>query len=148
MLESENGKIGIVGFNISPDDIIKIAELPYSIVISDALYDESDTPHPRKMAAFTHFLKYYINDLKVLSLQEGIHKITQMPAKRLGYQHRGVLAEGNFADILVFDIDKLGDNATFDNSNHLSTGMNYVLVNGEIAWKDEKLIGRYGEVLH
>ena len=148
LLESENGKIGIVGFNISPDDIIKIAELPYSIVISDALYDESDTPHPRKMAAFPHFLKYYINDLKVLSLQEGIHKITQMPAKRLGYQYRGVLAEGNFADILVFDIDKLGDNATFDNSNHLSTGMNYVLVNGEIAWKDEKLIGKYGEVLH
>ena len=92
------------------------------------------------MAAFTHFLKYYINDLKVLSLQEGIHKITQMPAKRLGYQHCGVLA--------VFDIDKLGDNATFDYSNHLSTGMNYVLVNGEIAWKDEKLIGKYGEVLH
>ncbi|MDU1909782.1 N-acyl-D-amino-acid deacylase family protein [Fusobacterium sp.] len=148
LLKNEDGKVGIVGFNISPDDIIKIAQLPYSIVISDALYDESDTPHPRKMAAFTHFLKYYVRDLKIISLQEGIHKITQMPAKRLHFQRRGVLKEGYFADILIFDIDKLGDNSTFDNSNNLSTGMDYVLVNGKIAWKNEKLIGKYGEVLH
>lgn len=148
LLASENGSVSMVGLNISPEDIARIAKLPYSMVISDSLYNHTDTPHPRIFASFPHILRHYVQDTHTLSMQEAIHKMTQLPAQRMGYQQRGTLAVGNFADVLVFDPARIGDNATFDHGKRLSTGMDLVFVNGQLAWKDEARIHQAGVCLN
>ena len=70
--------------------------------------------------------------------------MTQMPAQRMHYRDRGVVKSGAFADLLVFDLDKIGDHATFDDAKQLSTGMDLVFVNGQMAWKDEIPLARAG----
>lgn len=93
----------MVGLNISPEDISIIPRLPYSMVISDSLYNLTDTPHPRIYASFPHILRHYVEETHALTMQEAIHKMTQLPAQRMRYQQRGTLKPGNFADVLVFD---------------------------------------------
>ncbi|WP_455581967.1 N-acyl-D-amino-acid deacylase family protein [Dysosmobacter sp.] len=148
LLASENGSVGMVGLNISPEDINRIAKLPYSMVISDSLYNHTDTPHPRIYASFPHILRHYVGETHVLTMQQAIHKMTQLPAQRMRYRHRGTLAVGNYADVLVFDPARIGDNATFDHGKRLSTGMDLVFVNGQLAWKDETRLCRAGVLLH
>lgn len=144
LLAAEDGSVSMVGLNISPKDIERIARLPYSIVISDALYNVTDTPHPRIYASFPHIIRHYVQETHTLTMQEAIHKMTQMPAQRMRYDKRGVLKAGNFADVLVFDPERIGDLATFDHGKRLSTGMDLVFVNGQLAWQDEHPAWRAG----
>lgn len=148
LLASENGSVSMVGLNISPDDIARIARLPYSMLISDSLYNITDTPHPRLYASFPHFLQQFALEHSVLSMQEAIHKMTQLPAQRMQYTDRGVLRPGFFADILVFDPHQLGDHATFTRGKQRSTGMDLVLVNGQPAWQEESMLCRAGVCLN
>lgn len=148
LLASENGSVSMVGLNIDPKDIDRIARLPYSMVISDSLYNITDTPHPRIYASFPHILRHYVQDAHVLTMQEAIHKMTQLPAERMRYRNRGTLRAGQFADVLVFDPQRIGDNATFDHSKQLSTGMDLVFLNGRLAWKDETRVSQSGVSLN
>ena len=148
LLASENGSVSMVGLNIDPKDIERIAKLPYSMVISDALYNLTDTPHPRLYASFPHVIRHYVLDKKVLTLQEAIHKMTQLPAQRMHYQDRGVLKAGSYADVLIFDPQKIGDNATFDHSKVPATGIDIALVNGSVAWQNEQRLGKFGRCLN
>lgn len=147
LLASEEGSVSMIGLNISPEDIVRILKLPYSMVISDSLYNITDTPHPRICASFPHVLRHYVQETGALSMAEAVHKMTQLPAERMGYQDRGVLRPGGFADLLVFDPAGLGDNASFAHGKRLSTGMERVYVNGRLAWKDERLLCRAGRCL-
>lgn len=148
LLASENGSVSMVGLNISPEDIARIAKLPYSMVISDSLYNVTDTPHPRIYGSFPHILRHYVQETGILTMQEAIHKMTQLPAQRMAYRQRGTLTAGNYADVLVFNPERIGDNATFDHGKRLSTGMDLVFVNGKLAWKDEARICRAGTCLN
>lgn len=118
------------------------------MLISDSLYNITDTPHPRLYASFPHFLRQFVLEHPVLSMQEAIHKMTQLPARRMQYTGRGVLRPGFLADILVFDPHQLGDHATFTHGKQRSTGMDLVLVNGRPAWRDEAMLCRAGVCLN
>ena len=133
LLAAEDGSVSMVGLNIDPRDIERIAKLPYAMVISDSLYNDTNTPHPRIYASFPHMIRHFVQETHTLTLQEAIHKMTQLPAQRMRYSDRGTLKAGQYADVLVFDPQKLGDNATFDHSKVLSTGIDTSIVNGEIA---------------
>ena len=87
-------------------------------------------PHPRAYGTFPRILRKYVREERKLSLEEAIRKFTALPAQKLGLGDRGVLKKGMWADVVVFDPDKIRDLATFEEPNQLSVGMEFVLVNG------------------
>lgn len=142
LMHSEDGKTAIINMSMSQDDIDTVARLPWSNVISDAIYAKTDTPHPRMYGAFPKVLREYVAERGIYTLPEAIRRMTSQPAARMGLEGRGSLAEGNWADVLVFDAAKFRDNATFTSPANLATGLDYAIVNGEIALVD----GRRTEV--
>jgi len=106
-------------------------------------------PHPRAYATFPRILRKYVRDEHKLTLPDAIRKFTALPAQRLGLTDRGVLKQGMWADIAVFDPEKIHDVATFEKPNQLSVGMQYVLVNGVPVIAGGKATnGLPGKVLH
>jgi len=87
-------------------------------------------PHPRAYGTFPRILRKYVREEKLLTLEEAIRKFSALPAQRLRLTDRGVLKQGLWADLVVFDPDQIRDQATFEQPNQLATGMQYVLVNG------------------
>jgi N-acyl-D-amino-acid deacylase len=87
-------------------------------------------PHPRAYGTFPRILRKYVREEKLLTLPDAIRKFSALPAQRMRLTDRGVLKQGLWADIVIFDPEKIRDLATFENPNQLSVGMEYVLVNG------------------
>lgn len=90
-----------------------------------------ERPHPRGWGTFPRFLGHYARDLGVMTLEEAVLHATSRPARRLGLTDRGVVAEGNWADLVVFDPGTVGSRATYDNPKVWPDGIPYVFVNGE-----------------
>ncbi|RAX43967.1 D-aminoacylase [Arthrobacter sp. AQ5-06] len=90
-----------------------------------------ERPHPRGWGTFPRFLGHYARELGIMSLEEAVLHATSRPARRLGLADRGVVAEGNWADLVVFDPDAVGSRATYENPRVLPDGIHYVFVNGE-----------------
>jgi len=87
-------------------------------------------PHPRCFSTFPRVLAKYVRDEQVLSLEQAVHKMTGLAAKRIGLHDRGTIAQGNIADLVVFDPGQIQDQATFDRAWQRPLGIHYVLVNG------------------
>jgi N-acyl-D-aspartate/D-glutamate deacylase len=87
-------------------------------------------PHPRAYGTFPRVFRKYVREDKLLSLEEAVRKMTALPAQKMRLADRGVLKSGMWADVVVFDPEKITDVATFAQPNQLSVGMDYVLVNG------------------
>ena len=96
-------------------------------------------PHPRAYGTFPRILRKYVHDEKLLTLPDAIRKFSSLPAQRMGLTDRGVLKLGMWADIVIFDPEKVHDLATFENPNQLSVGMDYVFVNGVTVIEDGKM---------
>jgi N-acyl-D-amino-acid deacylase len=92
--------------------------------------------HPRSYGTFTHILGHYVRDENVIELEDAVRKMTSAVATRLHIQDRGVLREGLFADIVVFDPATIADRATFEQPHQLSVGVLHVFVNGEAVIRD------------
>lgn len=138
LLAGEDGKVGIILLSMSQEDVDTVAKLPYSMVISDALYGVSDCPHPRLYGAFPRFLQDYVVKRKIFALEQAVHKMTAMPAKRLNLRGRGLIREGFWADLNIFSLEEFRDYAVYENSRQLSAGLSYVFADGRIAMQDGK----------
>ena len=138
---------------LSEENIEKGIKHPLSIISSDgAGYSlkhktVGEEIHPRDFGAFPRFLGRYVREKKILSLEEALYKITGFPASRFGISRRGVLKEGNYADIVVFDPDKIEDKATVKNPYQYAGGIEYVIVNGECAFKNSECVGKTSGML-
>lgn len=138
LLVDERGKVGIILMSMAQEDVDTIAKLPYSMVISDSLYSGTESPHPRLYGSFPKIIREYVMERNILSLETAVSKMTYMPAKRYKIKDRGLLKPGYYADINIFRPDQLYDKATYENPRQLSTGMEWVLINGEIAWENDR----------
>ena len=87
-------------------------------------------PHPRAYGNFARLLGKYVREEKVISLEEAIRKLTHQPATNLKIKKRGLLVQGYYADVVVFDPETISDHATFDDPHQYSTGVSDVWVNG------------------
>jgi N-acyl-D-amino-acid deacylase len=98
-------------------------------------------PHPRSYGTFSKVIRKYVNEKKILSLEEAIHKMTALPAQKLRLKNRGILKEGSFADITIFDQKAIRDQATYSNPHNYSTGIKHVIVNGKLTLTNGKHTG-------
>ena len=92
--------------------------------------------HPRASGTFARILGKYVRDERVLTLEDAVRKMTSATAARLGIRDRGALKEGMFADIVVFDPATIADKATYERPHQLAVGVDAVLVNGVLVWRD------------
>ena len=98
--------------------------------------------------SMTHFFGRYVRDLGVISIQDAVKKVGSVPAQHFMLEGRGVLQPGNYADINVFNLYELKENATFPDPCHYSSGMDYVIVNGKPVIANGEYTGeRSGRVL-
>lgn len=142
LLVSEKGTVAMIIRSMQQSDIDAIARLPYSCVISDAIYAETDRPHPRMYGAFPHFLHDYGVARKVLPIPEAIAKMTGIPAKRMRMKDRGFIKEGYRCDINVFDLNEIKGQATYVNPTEYATGIRYCIINGRVAVKDDVVLNQ------
>lgn len=133
LLHDEDGNVAIINLSMCQDDINEVAKLPYSIIISDAIYADTDTPHPRMYGAFPKALREYVKEKHILTLEQAVCKMTHLPALRMKIKERGLIAPGYYADINIFDLDEFKDNATFDNPAVPASGLHKCFVNGILA---------------
>lgn len=144
MMHREQGKTAIINLSMDPRDIDAVAGLPYSLLISDSIYADTDTPHPRMHGAFPRFLRDFVRERHVLSFEEAVAKMTRMPAQRMGFADRGLLKPGFASDILLFDPANFTDRADYASPGLQAQGMSRAFVGGKEAVRDGKVCLRDG----
>jgi N-acyl-D-amino-acid deacylase len=140
-------RIQVVTFTMSEENIKKEMREPWVSFGSDAssmaaegTFLESST-HPRAYGNFARVLGKYVREEKVITLAEAVRRLSGLPAANLGLDHRGLLKEGYFADVVVFDPKTIADKATYDNPHQYAVGMKQVFVNGVQVLKDGEPTG-------
>jgi N-acyl-D-amino-acid deacylase len=141
-------------FGMSEPDVVLALQQPWVSVDNDSSGTSpegllgQEHPHPRAYGTFPRILRKYVREEKKLALEDAIRKFTSLAAQRMRLTDRGVLKQGMWADVVVFDPATIRDLATFENPNQLSQGMNYVLVNGVPVIEQGKMTGALpGKVL-
>ena len=121
---------------LDEQDVQRILRHPYAIVASDGAlsrFGDASSPHPRAYGTFPRVLGRYARDLGLFPLETAVHKISGMPAARLGLPDRGVIREGAAADVVIFDPTTVADRSTFTAPHAYPAGIEYVFVNGAAA---------------
>jgi N-acyl-D-amino-acid deacylase len=128
----KRGSPSIVSFNMSEADIRHIMTRPYTMASSDGglVLPGSGVPHPRNNGAFARRLAVYVRERGVVGLEFAIRSMTSLPAAVFGFADRGVIRPGAIADLAIFDLDAIRDNATYAEPHKIAEGMVWLLVNG------------------
>ena len=141
-----SGGGGMVGFGMSEENVRKFLVHPLSMVCSDGgayTIDTSSSPHPRNFGTFPRLLGHYARDERLMPLETAIHKITMMPARRIGISDRGTVERGMVADLVAFDRAGIIDHATFEAPKQYASGIRHVVVNGTFVLRDGEYTGVY-----
>jgi dihydroorotase/N-acyl-D-amino-acid deacylase len=135
---ADRGQTGAIYFMMNEDDLRAALRAPFVSICTDSGARAADGPlagsksHPRGWGSYPRILSRYVRDEHLLTLEEAVRKMTGLSAARVGLRDRGVLREGAFADITVFDPARVRDRATFEEPNQYPEGVEYVLVNGQV----------------
>ena len=132
------GRSSMLGFAMDEPDIESIMAWPHTVIGSDG---ELAGPHPRGFGAFTRFLGHYIRDRNVVSLEEGIRKMTSRSAQHVGITERGSIKVGHFADLVLFDPEMVEDRSTTEAPHESSVGIEKVWVNGQLVFEGGQITG-------
>ncbi len=124
-----------IQFIIDEADIETNLQHPMMMVGSDGVVDLRGKPHPRLFGTFPRVLGHYVRNRGVLTLEQAIHRMTQLSCERFGLTDRGLVSEGLFADLVLFDPEGVVDTATYDDPKQEPVGIEAVVVNGEVAYR-------------
>src|SRR3989441_429184 len=149
---ADRGQTGAIFFMMQESDMNAALKSPFVSICTDSGARATDGPlagsksHPRGWGTYPRILGKYVRDEKLMPLEFAIHKMTGLPASNIGLNERGLLREGYFADITIFDPKTVIDRATFEEPNQYPVGINFVIVNGQIevdnAQRTPALAGR------
>ncbi|MGX8012987.1 N-acyl-D-amino-acid deacylase family protein [Mesorhizobium sp. ORM8.1] len=131
---------GAVYFQLDETDVRNIIAHPRTMIGSDGLPHDIH-PHPRLWGTFPRVLGHYARDVGLFSLEEAVFRMTGLPAREFSIAQRGLLAEGNFADIVIFDPATIIDTATFEEPRRPAAGIEHVFVNGVSVWRGGRATG-------
>lgn len=141
LLIEEEGKVAILIFSVCDEDFYRLFKSDFIMVGTDGIKLDGK-PHPRLYGSYPRVLGKFVKEEEVISLKKAIRKMTSLPAEKLGLKKRGKLKEGYHADIVIFDYDKVRDFATYSNPVKYPQGIEQILVNGKLAYKDEKILNK------
>ncbi len=147
LLIADNAFTECAVFGMSEPDVALALQQPWVAIDNDSSGTSpegilgQEHPHPRAYGTFPRILRKYVREEHKLSLEDALRKFSALPAQRMRLNDRGVLKQGMWADIVVFDPNTIRDLATFDSPNQLSQGMEYVLVNGVPVIEQGKMTG-------
>jgi N-acyl-D-amino-acid deacylase len=144
---ADNAQTGALYFMASEQDMLYAMKQPWTSIGLDANETALGGPlyepftHPRAFGSMARFLGRYVRDQKLMPLEEAIRKITSMPAQREHLTNRGLIKNGFYADITIFNPSTIIDQATYQNPNQLAKGVDYVLVNGQTEFANGAVTG-------
>lgn len=142
LLKANHGNICECRFSMCEENVEMILRNPRCMVGSDGIYMPGDlSAHPRAFGTFPRYIGRYIREKQILTREEGIHRITGMPARRYGLNGKGFLRAGYDADLVLFDFEKIIDRADFLDPFRLNEGIHQVYVAGELAVEDNESTG-------
>ena len=154
LLIKDNAFTSVAVFGMSEPDVLLALKQPWVSIDNDSSGTSPDGllgqehPHPRAYGTFPRILRKYVREEHQLTLADAIRKFSALPAERLRLTDRGVLKKNMWADVVIFDPEKIMDKATFENPNQFSEGMDYVIVNGVPVIVEGKMTGALpGKVL-
>jgi N-acyl-D-amino-acid deacylase len=136
--DAANTEAGVIGQTMIEPDIKAFYQQPWVMVASDG---GLGSHHPRGAGTFPRVLGLYVREKHWLTLPEAVRKMTSLPAQRLKWKDRGVIREGAYADLVLFNPDTVIDRSTFTKPFELATGIEKVFVNGQLVWQDAKPTG-------
>lgn len=148
ILIDERVRTGAIFFSMNEDNLRRFLSLPYAMIGSDSSVRSFSgptrigKPHPRAFGSFPRFIGKYVRDEKLMELPEAIRRVTSLPAATFHLEGRGLLREGFYADITVFDYQKIIDTATFKEPYRKAEGIAHVFVNGGRAFSEGAVTGR------
>jgi N-acyl-D-aspartate/D-glutamate deacylase/dipeptidyl aminopeptidase/acylaminoacyl peptidase len=131
-----SGRVGVVSFNMSENDIENFMRQPWVMTGSDG-----SGGHPRKYGSYPRKIREYVINRKVISLPRMIEASSRQVAETFKLRDRGKICDGFFADVIVFDEETIADRATYEQPERLARGMRYVIVNGKLAIDDGRYTG-------
>jgi N-acyl-D-amino-acid deacylase len=147
LIAEDESRVGTIYFVMSEENVKKQLVKPWISFCSDEASQAPEgpflksNPHPRAYGSFVRVLGKYVRDEKVITMPEAIRRLSAQPAKNLGLDHRGLLKEGMFADVVVFDPATIADRATFEKPHQYAVGMKHVFVNGVQVIKEGEHTG-------
>src|ERR1044071_305975 len=139
LILADHGQTSAIYFMMSEDDLRAALRAPFVSICTDSGARAIDGPlssakgHPRGWGSYPRILSRYVRDEHLLTLEEAIRKMTGMPAARVGLKDRGVLRQGAYADITIFDPQTVRDRATFEEPNAYPEGIPFVIINGQLS---------------
>ena len=148
LLIADNGRTSAIYFSFNEEALRMAMKQPWvsvgqdaGAVSPDSLGRWGERGHPRGFGTFPRILGRYVREDSVITLEFAVRKMTSLAAQRVGLAERGLLKQGMYADITVFDPKTIIDNATFEQPQQLATGITYVFVNGVPVVDDTRLTG-------
>jgi len=153
ILIEEEGQVTMIIFSMNEEDIQRIMKHKLQMFGTDSwainsYKKESGMVHPRFYGTYPKVFRKYVKEEKLFSLEEAIRKMTSFPAQRFFLMDRGIIKEGMWADIVIFNLENIKDKATYENPHQYPEGIEYVLINGEIVIEKGEYTGAMpGKVL-
>jgi N-acyl-D-amino-acid deacylase len=148
LLLEQEGQVSMIFFHMAEDDVDGVIGWEHSLVASDSLHFQSESPHPRSYGTFPRVLAEYVRERRLLTLEGAVRKVTSFPARRFRLGMRGMVVPGYAADLVVFDPATVSDRATYEEPKRPPEGIHLVLVGGEKTFGDGAHLGaRNGVVL-
>jgi dihydroorotase/N-acyl-D-amino-acid deacylase len=148
MIVSEAKGTTVILHMMSEDDVQRVLRHPSTMIGSDGIPTLEGRPHPRLYNSFARVLGHYSRDLGLFDLSTALYRMCGFSARKFGLRNRGVVAEGAYADLVLFDAATVIDQGTFDDPNRYPKGIRQVFVNGRVAVLDDEVqTERHGRVL-
>jgi N-acyl-D-amino-acid deacylase len=138
----EAGGASMVYHVMNEDDVRRIMREPFTMIASDSgvrRVDDQSVSHPRGFGNNARVLSRYVREQQLITLEDAIRKMTSLPAQTFGFRDRGLLREGFAADIVIFDEKTIADQATFEKPHQFPSGIDFVLVNGQVVVENNQL---------
>lgn len=127
---------GVSGLEDEEAGLERLLAHPLAAAESDAILTGRGRSHPAASGTFPRLIGHFARDRGLFSIEEAVRKATSLPAQRIGMRRRGLLREGNFADIVVFDPTTIADTTTYRDSRAAPAGVEHVLINGGFVVRD------------
>ena len=144
LLTEEDARVQTIVSHLDERDVEAFLSQPDAMIGSDSMSLSVEgplsfgKPHPRAFGTHGWILGKYVREKRLMTLEQAVRKMTHLPAERFKIYRRGLLKEGYYADITVFDPDTITANATYRDPKHYTTGIKAVIVNGKIVLEDDR----------